>query len=47
MSSAHGQLLPENVLLRNGLLQVTGFYCCDNGGEVSLRPFHKLYAPEL
>ena len=47
--AVHGQLLPENVLLHQGRLQLSGFYCCGaDGAQVPLRtPFTSLYAPEL
>ena len=31
----HGQLAPENVLLRDGHLQVVGFYVCEHRGPVT------------
>ena len=30
--AAHGQLRPENVLIRDGKPELIGFYCCADGG---------------
>jgi CheY-like chemotaxis protein len=47
----HGQLRPENVLTRNGMAKLIGFYCCGpdlaSADPVRLHPVQSLDAPEL